>query len=75
MKVKVIELHPINCGDMYYWNLSNIIDNTYNILPVKYKENGFFLQWGKRYKTSKYSQSTADQKAAVNQIILHLIMF
>ena len=39
-KSKVIELHPINCGDMYYWNLSNIIDNTYNILPVKYKENG-----------------------------------
>ena len=32
---KILELHPEDCGNMYYWHLSNILKNDYNILSVK----------------------------------------
>ena len=38
-KVKVIELHPTNCGNVCYWHLSHILSNTHNMLPVKYKND------------------------------------
>jgi hypothetical protein len=41
-KVKVIELHPTNCGNVCYWHLSHILSNTHNILPVKYKNDKEF---------------------------------
>ena len=32
---KILELHPENCGNMYYWHLSNILQNNHTILSVK----------------------------------------
>ena len=33
---KIIELHPDNCGNVCYWHLSRIINNTHIMLLVKY---------------------------------------
>ena len=32
---KILELHPENCANMYYWHLSNILQNEHTILSVK----------------------------------------
>ncbi len=34
-QAKIIELHPDNCGNVCYWHLSHIIENTYTMLLVK----------------------------------------